>query len=218
MVITCVKCTKNISPRSATLKCRECSGWHHTWCISLPTEQVDEYLDEAKKENGKRFVCSRCLHVSAASSPSSGQYRDAMPNVSLYSLQQTMERMMVMMQDKFSVMESMIMEIQGKTESLNFRIDAVERRTEQVEIAKSIGSGLGTGVADIVAEINERKNRESNLVLYDIPETVGNDSGCIDDATIVKEGLNKFKPGVIVKSLSARPYRSKATTCKSGII
>lgn len=198
MVINCAKCTKVISPRSASLKCHECSGWYHSFCIELPAEQIDVYLEEAKKE-GKRFICPRCIGVSAASSPLSGRFHDAnssSSSISLSSLHQMMERMMVMMDDRFGAMEGMISDIQCKTMALYDRIDAIERRVEVIEVKTNTSNAADVCMADVISEIEDRKTRESNLILFGMPESADADGK--SDAVLVTDKLRSIKSDVNV--------------------
>lgn len=206
MLQTCLKCNKKVSPRSLALKCEPCSRWVHVSCTNLSDALIDMYLSEAKSDGGRTWNCNDCGSVgfsaaSASARPIEDQNLIGISEASaLIRLQATVDQLVgsVLLQNKkmSEIIDRLdiVSKLQEENVALRQTVEALTGRVQALE--KGGAAGDGCNVAETLKEIEERRRREKNIIIYDIIESREHDTNL--DLTTVHNKLKTIKPDVKV--------------------
>lgn len=189
MVQSCIACNAFISPRSPALKCVKCKKWCHAApCTNLSESQLDFYLDEAKREGGRRWTCVGC---SGASTSGDGVPLLTSFTGSTASLESTIASVLQQQFElKFDVFRRDMMTLfNGEMKKLHDKINDVSRENAALRMeVNELKSRSTQSAQDVVEEIREREIRSKNVVVFGVPESSEKqaDMQSIDDSTHIQ--------------------------------
>lgn len=218
MTYTCGFCNKNIHANACAIFCNgDCEMWYHATCVGLDKTNVQFYIKERKKVNGKKWFCKSC--------ECSDDKND--PDVTLGSQLNEEDKLEKIFMKYFSEFRSDVMKSIGNCtdvlEELRTKITLLEEENKKlkdhIESLKNNKSNAGMeyGYEDVIEEIEERQKRANNILISNVKESnsISRENRLEDDKVKVKDILQ----GVEVDLTDIKVFRmGKYLPSKSRLI
>lgn len=163
----CAICNKSIHPNAASVRCNgACKQWHHATCAKLSKDQLKHYAKEDKKADGAKWICSDCNIPGSSLNVTLGNLAvDQRDNDDIeYIINQLFKKHFSEFKEEIMAHMDKCMETMNE---LRDRVIKLERENEQLK-----NEIKGFSEEDILIEMEERRIRERNLMIYNIPESL----------------------------------------------
>lgn len=166
----CATCNKSIHPNAASIRCNgACKQWYHATCAKLSKDDLKYYAKEDKKANGAKWICSSCYVPGSSLNVTLGDLDVTQRNNDDidYKIEQLFKKYFT--EFKQDIMAHIDRCVETVNE-LKDRVINLERKNEQLKNEMKSFSE-----EDIMIEMEERRIREKNLMMYNIPEPLRQD-------------------------------------------
>lgn len=197
-----------VKDNDKALQCEICDRWFHIKCEKMPSNVYDDMVN---KEAGQQlhWNCAACKHghEKLFQYLNKIETQQVEPAKTLYEMKETSDKKTKPIVYALSSVKVIIQEEISAKKNFDKRLENIEAKLSNLEHAQNsslncttsepaikslTGSHLPTGtVSDVIKEMEERRARENNVVIYGIEEFDSNNSNEKNqhDNTTVKEIL-----------------------------
>lgn len=196
----CLLCESAITPTTPSIKCNgQCRKHVHTKCINLPQHELTIILS-----NKSQWHCDKCKNISK--NDENIITINLIKQIITKQLEAFSKDLKKSINDHFTSLNNRISAVENHVANIQSEWEEFKRSTSQVNVTP-----INYNYNDVITEIEERKKRSSNVVLYNIPEsTATNISQKVnDDLNHVMEILSSFgtfeQPKKVIRIGGARP-------------
>lgn len=212
---TCSVCSKQIRENSGSISCTNCKNWFHKKCSDLSDGEFKKIAADLKKTGHNKWQCSRCIFevsIVESDNESDGDVSDLPLATSKSEIERIFKKYLAPFKEKMERIESSVAGIRSdlnkfaeQNKTLAQQHKQLDKRVGDVENKLASLSECSIDSNNIIAEINERKKRETEVIVLNVPEStkpVGDDRRHDDHAKIAAVIPPEFKE--IVPSLKLR--------------
>lgn len=180
---TCLVCSKTIRVNSSSIGCYNCKKWFHKNCSNLCDSEFKEYLAEFRNTGKASWKCSECIfEVSIMESAEESDNNDETESTSLSTTSNEIEKNFVKHLAPFKhKMDNLAQSVTGIRAELSKLAEinknyaqqqkSLERRISNIENQIISVKELNIDPNRLIEELNERKKRESEVVILNVPES-----------------------------------------------
>ncbi|KAG7160040.1 putative PHD-finger-containing protein 2 [Homarus americanus] len=146
----CGECGLTVKDSDKAVGCDVCEVWFHIECEKFP-EEVYNFMQDEEAEGVLMWYCSHCKKGCAK----------LHKYIKRFEQQQQVEQM------------TRQNELEGKarTVGLEGKVDSSRATGSATEVKQEDNTGKPEPVGELIEELNERKMRENNIVVYGAPES-----------------------------------------------
>lgn len=191
----CPVCVITVTSDSKGVMCDDsCKRWFHAACVKL---SAAEYTKLANDVN-RKWECGRDDCINVANQPLNmlvAQLSSLSKNITVLS---SKVDTLISLPTKVDQIIADVSRLNNNIESLNDRVTSNEERIRNLEsLAKNQTLGASSSNPEmIMAEMNDRSRRSSNVMVYNLPESASSnvDIRKTHDSDLVYEFLKSFVP------------------------
>lgn len=227
---TCESCTKQIRAKTSCIGCCQCKKWYHKKCSKLSNTEFNIYYAEYRKKGSTSWKCNDCVFevsIIVGENESDAELDDDdEPTLSTLStsrseIEKIFEKYLSPFKEKIEKIEKNVTGIRAdlnkfaeQNKNLTHQQKIFDKRITDIENKLTTINKYPDDPNSVIAEINERKKRESQVIILNIPESkkpVGVDrrQDDIDSVTaIIPEELSDIVPDIKLRRLG-KPAQDK---------
>lgn len=189
-VHTCSTCSLNIKENQASLMCASCRAWVHHKCTSLSTKEFNE-IARITKKNGPTWKCDSCKSEVSIIIPEDAVDTSDDNTVTMNKINDLFEKKLQSfaesLADSFAAkFDRFKTSIEGNVASIRDEVGKIAKqnntltdkctrlnnRIASVEEKLKSHPDLSVSTEDIIAELAERKKRQSNVIAMNVAESI----------------------------------------------
>lgn len=189
--VFCITCRSACG--AGSISCNTCGKWTHGKCINLSKKQITYYANQLADPNGERWTCSSC--VTEEDEEDQVEIENEQFQGSRYTIDDIMHKLLEMEANHNILVK--------KIEQQDVTIKTLISRIEQIESTNKNSKDIPVMTNTIIKEIDERKKRENNIVVYGIEESTRENSEDrkTDDQSNIARVLTSVTNNVVVDDI-----------------
>lgn len=193
-VYKCAKCDNNIRSNAHCIQCLLCHSWYHKGCSGLSNNEFDAICSKIKKNKHHDWTCTWCRESGTESvklSQSDIDYTQInnqfieisnKKDISIKDLVIMVTKMFGIIMEQRSTIEEVLTEIKHINVVRNIKVLELEKQVAALHSELNILKNTkpegdnGLGSENSFEEIQDRINRANNVVMFNVPEKISDDS------------------------------------------
>ncbi|KAJ3659878.1 hypothetical protein Zmor_011541 [Zophobas morio] len=153
MAVLCLICENAITPTTPSTKCGTCKKHAHIKCLKLSESEIAEIINDKSS-----WICPKC-------SPSSNI-------ISIEKIEEIIiKQLSVVQQDIKQTIENHFKAINDRLTTVEDNVRLIQEEWAAFKTSNTMPNNNSSDLSVIVAEIEERKRRSSNVLLFNLPES-----------------------------------------------
>jgi hypothetical protein len=144
----CLKCKKNVTKNSKSVRCGSCQLWVHVDCEGISAELFNILSHPDKYGGGVSWNCESCL--------ASGK---------------RLEDMIKKCEGRIQDVENRVTDTEGTVKELDKKVEKIDKKTKKNE--EEIKNSKESAAEAVYQELREREEKKMNLIIHGVGEADG---------------------------------------------
>lgn len=174
---TCLECNKLIKLNAGSIGCCDCKRWFHKACSGLSVSDFKKFYAEYRKNNKTTWKCSRCSFEVSVIDSGDGSEDDESP-LTINQIEQMFIKYITPFKEKVDKLEDSVLGLHAdinkfteQNNKLSQQQKTLEKKINNIEKQLLSVKNCSPDHNVIISELNERKKRESEVIIVNVPES-----------------------------------------------